>query len=146
MKRIVAVLSVVLCMVPAFACADIDLSGMSYDELVELSKDVGLAIMSHEDFDSVVVPMGLWEVGVDIPEGTWIITSEKDYTSVIYGSKLDESGNDMNGFSKGNTFADIDKGETWRVAVENGNYICVKYNQVTFTSDTGSSSLGFKKK
>lgn len=143
MKKIAVVVALAFSMLPSFVLADVDLSGMSYDELINLSKEVGLAIMSNDDFDSVEVPMGLWEVGVDIPEGTWIITSQKDFTSVIYGSTLDESGNDMNMFSKGNTYADIDKGETWRIKATNGNYICVKYNSVKFTSDTGSS-LGFK--
>lgn len=147
MKRIAVSILFILLMIPVFSLADVDLTGMSYDELVSLSKKVGMTIMQSEDFDSVTVPMGLWEVGVDIPEGTWIITPAKRMCMIVYGSTLDESGNDMNMFDRGNAYADLDdKSESWRVNAKNGNYFLVKYNDAVFTSDTGSTGLGFKKK
>lgn len=147
MKRIAVSILFILLMIPVFSLADVDLTGMSYDELVSLSKKVGMAIMQSEDFDSVTVPMGLWEVGVDIPEGTWIITPAKRMCMIVYGSTLDESGNDMNMFDRGNAYADLDdESESWRVNAKNGNYFLVKYNDAVFTSDTGSTGLGFKKK
>ena len=147
MKRISISIVFLLLLIPAFAFAEVDLSGMSYDDLVSLSKQVGMAIMQSDEFDSVTVPMGIWEVGVDIPEGTWIITPEKSMCMVVYGSALDESGNDMNMFDRGNAYADLDNAsESWRVKATKGNYFMVKYNDAVFTSDTGSTWLGFKKK
>lgn len=146
MKRIAVSIVFILLMIPVFSLADVDLSGMSYNELVSLSKQVGMAIMQSDEFDSVTVPMGLWEVGVDIPEGTWIITPEDGLSIVVYGSNIDESGNDMNQFSRGNTSADLSSGDSWKVIAKSGNYFCIRYGNVVFTSDTGSSSLGFKKK
>ena len=147
MKRISISIVFLLLLIPAFAFAEVDLSGMSYDDLVSLNKQVGMAIMQSDEFDSVTVPMGIWEVGVDIPEGTWIITPEKSMCMVVYGSALDESGNDMNMFDRGNAYADLDNAsESWRVKATKGNYFMVKYNDAVFTSDTGSTWLGFKKK
>ena len=47
-------------LIPAFAFAEVDLSGMSYDDLLSLSKQVGMAIMQSDEFDSVTVPMRIW--------------------------------------------------------------------------------------
>ena len=146
-KSISVFIVCLMLLIPAFAFAEVDLSGMSYDDLVSLSKQVGMAIMQSDEFDSVTVPMGIWEVGVDIPEGTWIITPAKSMCMVVYVSALDESGNDMNMFDRGNAYADLDNAsESWRVKATKGNYFMVKYNNVVFTSVTGSTGLGFKKK
>ena len=146
-KSISVFIVCLMLLIPAFAFAEVDLTGMSYDDLVSLSKQVGMAIMQSDEFDSVTVPMGIWEVGVDIPEGTWIITPAKSMCMVVYGSALDESGNDMNMFERGNAYSDLDNAsESWRVKATKGNYFMVKYNNAVFTSDTGSTGLGFKKK
>jgi hypothetical protein len=103
--------------------------------------------MQHEQFDSVSVPIGVWEVGVDIPEGTWILTSTNgSFVSITYGSTLEENGNSMNEFDRGNTGQNIDDDQSWKVVARKGNYFEIKYDNVTFTSDTGSIGLGFKKR
>lgn len=147
MKKISISIVFLLLLIPAFAFAEVDLSGMSYDDLVSLSKQVGMAIMQSDEFDSVTVPMGIWEVGVDIPEGTWIITPAKSMCMIVYGKSIDESGNDMNQFESGNSGVDLyNSNDSWRFTATAGNYVCVKIGPVVFTSDTGSTGLGFKKK
>lgn len=146
MKKLLSVLAIAI-LLPVIACAEIDLSAMSYDELVELSKQVGLAIMNHESFDSVSVPIGLWEVGVDIPEGTWVLTSSNgNYVSVTYGTTVGENGNSMDISSRGNTDQTLTDDTAWRVTAKKGCFFEIEYGSVTFTSDTGNSSLGFKKR
>ena len=147
MKKISISIVFLLLMIPAFAFAQVDLSGMSYDDLVSLSKQVGMAIMQADEFDSVTVPMGIWEVGVDIPEGTWIITPAKSMCMIVYGKSIDASGNDMNQFESGNSGVDMyNSNDSWRFTAKAGNYVCVKFGPAVFTSDTGSTGLGFKKK
>ena len=147
MKRISISIVFLMFMIPAFAFAEFDLTGMSYDELVSLSKQVGMEIMKSEEFDSVTVPKGIWEVGVDIPEGTWIITPANQMCIIVYGKSIDESGNDMNQFDSGNSGVDLyNSNDSWRFTAKAGNYVCVKIGSAVFTSDTGSTGLGFKKK
>lgn len=146
MKKIILFLALAM-LLPSFALADVDLTGMSYDELVSLSKQVGMAIMQSDEFDSVTVPKGIWEVGVDIPEGTWIITPANQMCMIAYGKSIDESGNDMSQYDSGNSGADLyNSNDSWRLTAKAGNYICVKIGPAVFTSDTGSTGLGFKKK
>lgn len=147
MKRLAFVFALLMAFIPAIVMADVDLSGMSYDELVTLSKQVGMAIMQSEDFDSVTVPKGVWEVGVDIPEGTWIITPANQMCIIVYGKSIDDTGNDMNQFASGNSSADLyNSNDSWKITAKSGNYICVKIGPAVFTTDTGSTGLGFKKK
>ena len=51
----------------------IDLSGMSYEELVELKDQINLAMWDCEEWQEVTVPQGTWIVGEDIPAGHWSI-------------------------------------------------------------------------
>jgi hypothetical protein len=52
----------------------------------------------------------------------------------------------MNQFDDGNVGQDLEDDQAWRVNAKAGNYFQIKYNNVTFTSDTGTTNLGFKKK
>lgn len=51
----------------------IDLSELSFDELVELKDRINLAIWESEEWEEVTVPQGRWIVGEDIPAGKWTI-------------------------------------------------------------------------
>lgn len=134
-------------MLPIVAAAEVDLSGMSYDELVDLSNKVGKAIMEHENFDSVTVPMGIWEIGVHIPEGTWMLSSKNTtFSSIIYGPSLSENGSSMSIFDDGNTETLVQFGDSFRFVAKKGNFISIKYGPMIFTSESGTSDLGFKKK
>ncbi len=76
MKKIVCVL---LCLVflGSFAAADsVDLSGMSYDDLIALQKNLVTEIMSRPEWKKVTVPAGTWKVGEDIPAGTYGVSTD----------------------------------------------------------------------
>ena len=71
MKRtlcIILAFVLVLTLAPA-AFADVDLSGMSFDELVALKDQINLALWNSADWQEVTVPQGVWQVGADIPAG-----------------------------------------------------------------------------
>ena len=76
MKKVVCVL---LCLVflGSFAFADsVDLSGMSFDELTALQKNLVKEIMSRPEWKEVKVPAGTWKVGEDIPAGTYGVSTD----------------------------------------------------------------------
>lgn len=72
MKKLISVL-LLLCMLTAPAFAEIDLSSLSFDELVELRQKCQSEMMSRTEWKEVQVPQGVWQVGKDIPAGDWII-------------------------------------------------------------------------
>lgn len=99
MKRFLLVFVFFLC-ICAFSAAEVDLSGMSYDELAALKNRINKAMWESEDFQSVIVPQGRWVVGEDIPEGKYTIfcapvdkddfmLSECDFS---WSDSLDENG------------------------------------------------------
>ncbi len=168
MKKLIAILLAVLTLGSASALAQvsdtnqssaaIDLSGMSYDELVALKDQINLAMWESEDWQEVTVPQGVYEVGADIPAGHWTIkASETDSYASAYikcGKTLDETKKDLewddyyvseslvNEKSKGYNET-TDKTET-DLELEKGMYVVVEYSSVVFTPYSGKPSLGFK--
>ena len=70
MKRISALIAALL-ILASTAIAEMDLSGMTLDELVELHEQLNLILF--EQAKSVTIPQGIWLVGKDIPAGTYLI-------------------------------------------------------------------------
>lgn len=91
MKRFL-ILATVLILAAAPALADLDLSGMSFDELVALREQLNLAIWNCKEWQEVTVPEGIWIVGEDIPAGHWSIrvAAKQDYFFVSTFDKLNE--------------------------------------------------------
>lgn len=71
-KRLIASAALVACLA-APARAEIDLSGMSFAELVDLQQQITAAIMQTDEWQEVKVPSGFYEIGRDIPAGRWTL-------------------------------------------------------------------------
>ena len=86
MKKLFSALLAVLMLCTASASAKtIDLSSMSYDELVALKDQINLALWESEKWEEVTVPQGVYQVGADIPAGHWTIkASETDSYASAY--------------------------------------------------------------
>ena len=152
-KFICFILSAVLFISLSAAAEDIDLSGLSFDQLVDLRERLNLAIWNCQEWQEVTVPEGIWIVGQDIPAGHWSIrvASDRDYFYISYFDTLDE-----NGLSVGHGYlyqADIaspgwsafgDKTQDVRdIDMKEGWYF--KNNgAVIFTPYSGKPDLGFK--
>ena len=95
MKKLCAlILALILCSSAALA-EGIDLSGMSFDELLELQRQVTQALWASDEWVSASVPTGLYEVGVDIPAGHWTVDAGDDYLLIkIYRSLKSASAGD----------------------------------------------------
>ena len=93
MKKLLIVLLTLMLLLPTIAVAEVNLSGMTYDELVSLKDQINLAIWSSDEWQEVSVPAGVYTVGVDIPAGKWTIkAADGIYASIKWGDVLDESG------------------------------------------------------
>ncbi len=154
MKKVITILmTVALFLALAVpACADFDLSGLSYEELVALKDQINLAIWNSEEWQAVTVPQGVWEVGADIPEGKWTIHAAPEVTAFVYiGDELKEGGTSvewyifetLTGTKYFSYKPDRDKTE-FTVELEAGQYILIKSGNVIFTPYAGKPALGFK--
>ena len=152
MKKLI-VLIIALVLLCSSALADIDLSGMSYDELVSLRDQINLAIWNCQEWQEVTVPEGTYEVGKDIPAGHWTIketnnqylylyyfdslnpdTKSLGRNSQYFNAELRQSGVD--------SFGHIVLSET-DIDMKDGWYFKCS-GPVVFTPYTGKPDLGFK--
>lgn len=156
MRRILSLaLALVLCLalIPAASAADIDLSGLSFDELVALRDRIDLAIWQSEEWQEVTVPHGVWLVGEDIPAGKWTITvCDGGSLFLCVGRKLNASGTDVEGdyhmwllrSSSRRSFDPASDVEAMTIDLHDGEYVTIDEGSVTFTPYAGKPSLGFK--
>ena len=156
MKRAFAILLILALMTCIPACAgQIDLSGLSFEELVALRDRCQKEMMLRSEWQQVEVPQGVWRVGVDIPAGTWTIKCTAGaYTFIEWGTALDESGHDI-AYSRGRQDSALVKNPRGAITesgdrleytftVKNGDYIVIKDSSATFYPYAGQPDLGFK--
>lgn len=144
MKKLVSfLLAVTIALAVAVSCAEsIDLSSLSYDELIELSSKITMEIMSRPDFKAVKVPPGAYTVGKDIPAGKWTITATEGACEVYWGKSLDEYGVDVPYSDRIATIDDWGSQSTASWDLVDGTFIVINRNAVTFTPYV-PVSLGF---
>lgn len=67
-----------------FACsvayADVDLATLSDDDLLALQKAMNTELVSRGLIAEVTIPVGVYETGIDIPVGKYVLTAIKDAT------------------------------------------------------------------
>ena len=131
----------------------IDLSGMTYDELVALKDRINLAIWQSDEWQEVEVPQGVWKVGEDIPAGKWTIKAlPGKYTYIMMGTELTNGGTTVDIRSdqwiispEYQEYKEKEDVPEWTIDLEEGVYIKVEYSSAVFTPYAGKPSLGFMK-
>lgn len=123
MKKLTTlILALALILAPA-AMAEIDLSGMSFDELVDLQYQLNMAIWASDGWQEVEVPAGTYYIGVDIPEGRWTISSTGSaLTSLLYSDETGSMITDM---------LSADESINW--ALVDGTMLVIEWGSVKFT-------------
>ena len=155
MKRIAAFAAAALLLFSQ-ALAAVDLSSMTLEELIALRQQISLEIASRPEVKAVTVPVGVWEIGKDIPAGHWTITMEKGHalsiSGITYCNVLDETGKKtewpFDGFAysaqltlPGSNYAYAQ--ESIDLDMKSGMYFIVDYSPVVLTPFTGKPDLGF---
>ena len=155
MKKTIAILFVVLLCFGLFA-ESIDLSKMSFEELVQLREQINIAIWNSKEWQEVTVPAGVWEVGKDIPAGHWTVklsNQEQSYSQFSWGDYLDDSKTEVaykgkydhvliQG-AKSRIYKDGDLIE-YSFEIVEGQWIVIDDKSVIFTPYIGKTSFGFK--
>ena len=156
MKRLLAIILVLISLV-SFASAEVDLSGMTYDELVALKDQINLAIWNSQEWQEVTVPQGEWVVGQDIPVGKWTIECadvSRDSISLKSCSVKTEY-TDNRGWKTGDYYSlynpnneYYEDGKATEAVLETIEGMIIEvditYAPVVFTPYTGKPDLGFK--
>jgi hypothetical protein len=155
MKR-KAALIMALMMAGTVAFADVDLKGMTVEELEALQEQISSELMERNGVHPVTVPIGVWKVGKDIPLGHWTITAAENalygWSSVVYCETLDETGKKPNVIDGGFYYHGQIKvpgsdayvaSEALDIDMQNEGYIIVEYGDVVFTPYEGAPDLGF---
>ena len=159
MKKPLALILIVALAVPAIALADIDLSGMTFDELVTLREQLNLAIWNSQEWQEVTVPAGVWEIGKDIPAGHWTVRPvDGVFMTFWYGDQLNSAKTDKadrwnydtgaylilsSKKKKDGSWKDDDEQHEIDIDMKEGFYIVINA-AVIFTPFTGKPDLGFK--
>lgn len=154
MKRLFILILAALILAGSAAADGIDLSSMSFDELVALREQLNLAIWNCQEWQEVTVPEGVWIVGEDIPAGHWSVrvAAENDYLYIscfdllneiekmpARGSRLYQQDIASPGYS---AFGEITL-ESADIILEDGWFFkCT--GAVIFTPYAGKPDLGFK--
>lgn len=158
MKKLLCILSalaIALSLAAPAAAENIDLTALSWDELLELKARITMEQLTRDEWQEVEVPQGVYVVGEDIPAGKWTVRCKTGSRLRLAWSKaLDESGHDID-FYVVHDIAHLtnpayeyykagDDVEYTFEAIE-GYYIVIEDAPATFTPFAGKPDLGFKK-
>ena len=158
MKRFLCLLSILVFSLSSVAIAEntIDLSNMSYEELVSLKDQINMAIWNSKEWQEVTVPMGVWVVGEDIPVGHWTIKTNASYATVLICDALDATGKGADIWNSdiykmesiaspnGLFFDPISDRTEIDFNLKKGMYVIIDGGNVIFSPYAGKPSLGFK--
>lgn len=154
MKRILCIFICFLCLCSS-ALSDVDLPSMSFESLAALRDQILMEMMTRDEWQEVVVPVGTYQVGKHIPAGHWVITcAPRNYCYVTVGGKLKDNKKDIVYGSSGYyhvSMAGTDSGISDRgypssvdIELTDGMYVFIEHANVTFTPYTGLSTFSFK--
>lgn len=141
-KSISVILSLVLVLLISFAVAEVDLSGMTFSDLLDLQQKVNQALFKSEEWKEVEVPMGAWDIGKDIPAGRYELSapdkvSKYNYPHVTY--YLERHDNGTPNKIRGQYF--LKEGETLVIELFDGNVIGIDDMSVIFKPYVASFSF-----
>ena len=135
MKKIICIVSLICLLITSTAFAEVDISGLSFEELVALQTKVNQALWDSDGWNQVTVPEGVYKIGEDIPAGRWTLKRAKnDYTYMRVGKRFTE------GKVSGYTFTSEVEEET-NLILEEGSYIEILHNPLVFTPYVASFSF-----
>lgn len=140
MKKLFVVLLALALLCASSVAEGIDLSGMSFDELVALRQQVDQAIMQSDGWQEVEVPAGVYTIGEDIPAGRWSVSASSYLvTFTLYPEKSDYTNQTYNFI----TTSAIQSGDSYTLECSDGNCLEIGGGSMIFRPYTGAA-LGFK--
>lgn len=156
MKKFTCILLLVAlmgCLVLPACAEEIDLTALTWEELLELKSAITLEQLTRDEWEEVEVPQGVYKVGEDIPAGKWTVTCKTGRNCYLeFGEALREDGHSVSWRGTHDLVyiykdAGSDGKQTeYTFEAKDGYYIVIDDSPATFTPYTGTRDLGFKKK
>lgn len=155
MKKLIATTLAAFLLVGAApaASAQVDLSGMSLEELVELKDQVDMAIWQSAEWQEVEVPQGVWEVGRDIPAGKWTISCNAgEFAMILVGNQLEDGGAKVKAYpnkasatiyNPGGKYFQAGRQTALTVELTDGDYVEISVSTAIFSPYSGKA-LAFR--
>lgn len=130
MKKLVSLfIIIVMAFSISISYADVNLSELSYDELLFIKENFMKEIMSRPEWKSVEVPSGHWRVGEDIPEGNYSIRvpDDKGCYMRIWGADFEDWNTNggllyHDSLKKGQVIGKIELKKGWLVDIDSVVY------------------------
>mgnify|MGYP006873269303 CR=1 FL=1 len=155
MKKILCIVlaaALIGCLALPVAAEGIDLSALSWDELIALKAEINKELTTRDEWQEVVVPQGVWVVGEDIPEGKWTVRCPAGpCTKIAWSYELADNGHSIKITLNCDSALiynkkDADDGDMTQYTFDakSGMYVCIDFSSAEFTPYTGKQSLGFK--
>lgn len=134
MKRllVLALALALLLTIPVLA-AD-DLSGMTLNQLLTLRTDIEAELLIRGEKKSFTVPAGVYEVGLDFPEGTYTITLNSGFMTMFLVGKSESALISYDIISMHTISPEIPIG---KIKLEKGLFISVTGSPLFFSLYTG---------
>lgn len=132
--RLFSLMLVVILCVPTVGYAEINLSNYSLDELITLKSQITSEITARTaEKNSVVVPMGEYIIGIDIPAGIYTLTINSTSSMItIYSSEKKIVGSYALIKSNSNTVGRIELQDGQRIEIDYGPIIFSPYKGLSF--------------
>lgn len=156
MKKLTSILlglALMSCLVLSVCADGIDLSSLSWDELIALKADINRELMSRDEWEEVEVPQGVYVVGEDIPAGKWTVRCKTGHSCYFqFGETLRDDGHSVSWTGTHDlVYIYRDSGSDGRLTeytfdAVDGHYVIVSDAPAVFTPFTGNPDLGFKQK
>lgn len=94
MRKVLSIIVLIaIVLTVSVSIADVDISGLSYEELVALQKNITKEIMSRPEWKEVEVPSGQYTTGIDVPVGEYSIRP-KNANDTVYFRYYPKNGED----------------------------------------------------
>lgn len=143
MRKLIAIFICTMLVICAAQAEELDLESMPLSELLELQSKVNQAIFNSPEWKEVEIPMGVWDIGKDIPAGRWEIAAGPNadkYTAphiwyYLTRSEKNNTPNDLRADYK------VKQGETLVIDLYDGNVIKIEDTSLIFRRYVASFSF-----
>lgn len=136
MRRLFALVLVSILMFCSVATAEsIDLTSLSFEELIALRQEIDLLLFASDEYKNVPVPAGDYVIGEDIPAGVYTLECDGGYAMITVYSNASKDLMSMGACHS------VGGGETvGKIELKEGQIIEIEMGTITFKTYTG---LGF---